>query len=110
MSDTSDNTAKHVEEKMRAKIARNERIAIKERWSYVVLAVIIVLLFVGLGIFVVNYVNTNNKAWCEIIRASLPQSAPVRPMDPNAQGYDQAKKRYDDYEIVLRLGHRFGCL
>jgi hypothetical protein len=78
----------------------------RARWSYVVLAAFITLLFLILGIGGVIYVNNNNKAWCELIHASLPPKAPVLPENATA---DQLKK-YTDYQIVVRLGHRFGCL
>jgi hypothetical protein len=65
----------------------------------------ITLLFLLLGIGGVVYINNNNKAWCELIRSSLPAKAPVLSNNPTA---DELKK-YNNYQQVVRLGHRFDC-
>lgn len=88
----------------------------RERWSYVVLAAFITLLFLLLGVGGFKYVQENNRAWCELVHASLPTSAPVRPVAPvhptpvAEKTYSAAMKYYNDYQIVVRLGHRLGCL
>jgi hypothetical protein len=80
--------------------------AIRERWSYVILALFITVLFLIFGFAGVIYIRDNNRAWCEIIHASLPATAPTLPASPTPQ----ESKRYTDYQIVVRLGQRLGCL
>jgi len=79
----------------------------KERFSYVTLAVIIMMLFVIFGVGGVVYINNNNRAWCEIIHISTPVTPPPKPFigqnDPNAA------RRYNGYEALQRLDRRFGC-
>jgi hypothetical protein len=87
---------------------RRSRWAIRERWSYVILALIMAVMFILLGGFTIKYVNDNNKAWCDIIAAVLPATAPVMPSDP--KDHPDQVKRYNDYILVVKLGHRLGCL
>lgn len=86
---------------------RRDRFAMKERWSYVILAVIMAVLVLGLGAFMINYIKTTNRAWCEIIHISTPSIPPVKPPDPNANPTQE--KRYEGYEALRRLSNRFGC-
>jgi hypothetical protein len=89
---------------------KKDRSAMKERYSYIILALIMILLAVILGGFMVSYVKNNDRAWCEIIIASLPDKPPPMPTDPTEKGYKDKVKLHDDYFIVVRLGQRFGCL
>lgn len=81
-----------------------------ERRSYVVLAVVLLIMTVGLGAFVINYVHNNNHIFCDIIKASLPAHAPAMPTNPNAKGYADALKHYNGYILTRDLGRRLGCL
>lgn len=87
-------------------LERREKLAARARWSYVILAVVMVMMFVLLGGFTIKYVNDNNRAWCELIHASLPTKAPVLSTNPTAEQV----KRYNDYQIVVRLGEHLGCI
>lgn len=84
---------------------KKERRAIKERWAYIILAMFTVICVVALGAFNVNYVNDNNHAWCELIRASLPVKPPTLPDNATATQL----KQYNNYKLVVHLGQRFGC-
>lgn len=80
--------------------------AVHARWSYVVLAIFIILCVFLLTMFLIKYVNDNNHAWCDIIRASLPSTPPKLPAHPTAVQL----KQYHDYQLVVKLGRNFGCI
>jgi hypothetical protein len=93
---------------------KRARWAMRERRSYVVLALIIVVLFLLLGGAGIKYVKNNDHAFCELIVAIHPEKAPSLPVDPHStqeleKQYQTEKKQYDDYQITTRLGHRLGC-
>jgi hypothetical protein len=102
------------EEMKQEKQDKRDRWAIRERWSYVVLALIIVFLFLLLGGAGYKYVQDNDHAFCELVIAIHPAKTPALPIDPNStpaleKQYQTEKKQYDDYQIITRLGHRLGC-
>jgi hypothetical protein len=81
----------------------------KERRAYIVLVAISVGLSVALWFAFTTQIRNNNRAWCDIIIASLPAKAPVNPTNPKVKNYAELKKHYTDYQIVFQLGHRLSC-
>jgi hypothetical protein len=110
MSESDQEPTQTVEDKKQIRQDKKDRSAMKERYSYIVLAVIILLVCIISVAFTINYVNRNNRAWCEIINASLPVKPPTLPTNANEKGYADKVKQYTDYFIVVRLGKHFGCL
>lgn len=84
-----------------------EKSAMKERWSYVILAVIMIFCFLVFSVAGIKYINNSNRAWCEIIRISIPATAPVKPSNPVAD--PTGERRYEGYIALTRLANRFQC-
>jgi hypothetical protein len=81
----------------------------KERKAYVVLVAIAAVLSAGNILFTIVRVSESNHKFCTLINVSLSDSGPVpKPADPKAD--PKKEKSYEDYEIVVNLGHGLGCL
>lgn len=76
--------------------------------AYVLLALLSVLLSVGTVLFVIKEVNEANHRWCQLIQASVPAKAPVKPADPASNPAQE--KKYHNYVLVYNLGRGLGCL
>ncbi len=103
----SEQEAKIDAEVSQKKQVRREQSAMRERWSYIILVIIVIIMFVISDGFMFSYVSTNNHAWCEIIQTSRPPKPPVMPADPKA--HPAQVKQYNNFQIVSRLSIRLGC-
>lgn len=81
----------------------------KERYSYVVLAAIMVILTVLQGAYEQHQQDYNNHKFCDILTVSLRvKPVPIKPADPKK---DPVRARqYEGYVLVHKLAESLGCL
>lgn len=74
--------------------------------------VILATLILATGVlnfwYTVKSVGDSNHDWCDIIHASVPAIPPSKPLVPGVN--PKADKAYSSYQLVIKLGHRKGCL
>jgi hypothetical protein len=82
---------------------------VRERKAFVVLAVMMVVLAVFCILFSIQEVSNSDHKFCQLVTASLKESpVPTKPADPKL--HPSRERLYDNYEIVVHLGHSLGCL
>jgi hypothetical protein len=73
-----------------------------------VLAVSMLVIGVANLLYTAKAVSDSNHNWCDLIHASLPLKPPVKPADPKK--HPKAEKTYENYMLVIKLGHSLGCI